>query len=222
VLGFIEWIQRPHYGVADMLGLLAQQLGIGLAIGIGVGWLAVQAFRSVRLATAGLYPVASLAVAALAYGGAASLDGSGFLAVYLSGLALGGAAIPAKQTITVFHQGLAWVAQLTMFVVLGLLVFPSQLGGVALEGTALALVLMFVARPAATCLATVLGDYSASERIILGWAGLRGAVPVVLATFPVSRVSRTACSSSTSFSSRSCYRRSFKGRPSSHWPGGWG
>jgi potassium/hydrogen antiporter len=185
VLGFIEWIEHPHFGVLDMLGLLAQQLGIGLAIGIAVGWLAVQAFRNVRLATAGLYPVASLAVAALAYGGAASLDGSGFLAVYLAALALGGAAIPAKQTMTVFHQGLAWVAQLAMFVVLGLLVFPSQLGGVALQGTALALVLMFVARPLATWLATVLGDYDTSERIVLGWAGLRGAVPVVLATFPV-------------------------------------
>jgi potassium/hydrogen antiporter len=185
VLGFIEWIERPHYGAVDMLGLLAQQLGIGLAIGIAVGWLAVQAFRNVRLATAGLYPVASLAVAALAYGGAASLDGSGFLAVYLAALALGGAAIPAKQTMTVFHQGLAWVAQLAMFVVLGLLVFPSQLGGVALQGTALALVLMFVARPLATWLATVLSDYNTSERIVLGWAGLRGAVPVVLATFPV-------------------------------------
>jgi potassium/hydrogen antiporter len=185
VLGLIEWIQHANYGAVDMLGLLAEQLGIGLAVGIGVGWLAVQAFRHVRLATAGLYPVASLAVVGLAYGGAASLDGSGFLAVYLAGLALGGAAIPAKQTMTVFHQGLAWVAQLAMFVVLGLLVFPSQLGGVALEGTALALVLMFVARPAATWLATVAGDYSASERVILGWAGLRGAVPVVLATFPV-------------------------------------
>lgn len=185
VLGFIEWIEHPHFGVLDMLALLAQQLGIGLAIGVAVGWLAVQAFRNVRLATAGLYPVASLAVAALAYGGAASLDGSGFLAVYLAALALGGAAIPAKQTMTVFHQGLAWVAQLAMFVVLGLLVFPSQLGGVALQGTALALVLMFVARPLATWLATVLGDYDTSERIVLGWAGLRGAVPVVLATFPV-------------------------------------
>lgn len=185
VLGFIEWIQRPDYGLLDMVGLLAQQLGIGLAVGVGIGWLAVEGFRRVRLATPGLYPVASLSVAALAYGGAASLDGSGFLAVYLVGLALGSAAIPAKQTITVFHQGLAWVAQLAMFVVLGLLVFPSQLGSVAVEGTALALVLMFVARPVATVLATAIGRYSARERVLLGWAGLRGAVPVVLATFPV-------------------------------------
>ncbi|HWG09124.1 MAG TPA: potassium/proton antiporter [Solirubrobacteraceae bacterium] len=185
VLGLIEWITDPHYGVADMVTLVIRQLGIGIVVGVGVGWVAVWALKRIRLATGGLFPVVSLAVAALAYGGAASIDGSGFLAVYLSALVLGSAAIPAKRTITAFHEGLAWVAQLAMFVVLGLLVLPSQLGDVALEGTALALVLMFVARPAATWLATALGDYSAAERLVLGWAGLRGAVPVVLATFPV-------------------------------------
>jgi cell volume regulation protein A len=185
VLGFIDWIQQPGYGIADMIGLLVRQLGIGLAVGAAVGWVAVAAFRRLRLPTAGLYPVGSLATAALAYGGAASLDGSGFLAVYLAGLALGSTTIPAKQTVTAFHQGLAWVAQLAMFLVLGLLVFPSQLGPVALKGTALALVLMLVARPLAAWLATALGPYNARERVVLGWAGLRGAVPVVLATFPV-------------------------------------
>ncbi|MEA2299087.1 MAG: potassium/hydrogen antiporter [Solirubrobacteraceae bacterium] len=185
VVGFIAWIQRPGYGLADMAGLFAQQVGIGLAVGVGVGWLAVQGFRRVALATAGLYPVAAIATAALAYGGAASLDGSGFLAVYLAGLALGSAAIPARQTVAAFHQGLAWVAQLTLFVVLGLLVFPHQLPGVAVEGAALALVLALVARPVAVGLATAFAGYSRRERVVLGWAGLRGAVPVVLATFPV-------------------------------------
>jgi cell volume regulation protein A len=185
VVGFIDWIRRPDYGIADMLGLFAQQIGIGTAVGLGVGWLAVQGFRRVRLATAGLYPVATIATGALAYGAADTLHGSGFLAVYLAGLVLGSGAIPAKNTVTNFHQGLAWVAQLTMFMVLGLLVFPSQLGPVAVEGTALALVLVLVARPLATALATLGGGFDARERFVLGWAGLRGAVPVVLATFPV-------------------------------------
>src|SRR5204863_1394949 len=110
---------------------------------------------------------------------------SGFLAVYLAGLTLGSAPIPAKSTVTTFHQGLAWVAQLAMFLVLGLLVFPHELGPVALEGTALALILVFVARPVSTALATVGAHFEVPERIVLGWAGLRGAVPVVLATFPV-------------------------------------
>jgi potassium/hydrogen antiporter len=185
VVGFIDWIQNPGYGALDMAGLLARQLGIGLAVGLAVGWLAVQFFQRVRLASTGLYPVASIAAAALAYGGADSLHGSGFLAVYLTGLALGSAPIPARRTITAFHEGMAWVAQVSMFMVLGLLVFPSQLGGVALEGTALALVLVLIARPLATAVATSVGPYSAAERLVLGWAGLRGAVPVVLATFPV-------------------------------------
>jgi cell volume regulation protein A len=185
VVGFIEWIQRPDYGLLDMAGLFVQEIGIGLVVGLGVGWLGIQAFKRARLQTAGLYPVASIAIAALSFGVADTLHGSGFLAVYLTGLALGSAAIPAKQTVTSFHQGLAWVAQLAMFLVLGLLVFPSQLGSVALEGTLLTLVLVFVARPLATVLATITGNFDWRERLVLGWAGLRGAVPVVLATFPV-------------------------------------
>jgi potassium/hydrogen antiporter len=185
VLGFIEWIQEPDYGIADMAWLLAHELGIGLAVGAAIGWLAVLGFRRLRLGTAGLYPVASLAVAAIAYGTADLLEGSGFLAVYLAGLALGSTLIPAKHTVTSFHQGLAWVAQVAMFLTLGLLVFPAQLDSVALEGTILALVLVLVARPLATAAATAIFPYSIGERVVLGWAGLRGAIPVVLATFPV-------------------------------------
>lgn len=185
VVGLIDWIQRPGYGPLDMAGLLASQLAIGLAAGLAIGWLALQGFRRARLATAGLYPVASVATAALAYGLADSLGGSGFLAVYLAGLVLGGGHIPARQTITVFHHGVAWVAQIALFLTLGLLVLPAQLGDVALEGALLALILVAVARPVAAALATAFGGYSARERLVLGWAGLRGAVPVVLATFPV-------------------------------------
>jgi cell volume regulation protein A len=185
VLGFIEWLQRPDYGVLDMAWLFLRQLGIGAVVGLGVGWLAVQAFRRARLDTAGLYPVASLAAAALAFGAAASIEGSGFLAVYLAGLALGSANIPAKQTITTFHVGLAWVAQLTMFLALGLLIFPSDVADVIVEGTLLALVVAFIARPIATFVATALEKFTLAERVVLGWAGLRGAVPIVLALFPV-------------------------------------
>ncbi len=150
VLGFIEWVLHPDYGLDDMLLLFAQQLGIGLLAGIAVGTLAREAFRRVRLSTPGLYPVASLAAAALAYGSAATLDGSGFLAVYLVGLTLGSADLPARRTVAAFHEGLAWVAQLVVFLTLGLLVFPAQLDSVAWQGTLLALVVALVARPLAT------------------------------------------------------------------------
>ena len=185
VLGFIAWIQQPGYGLADMALLFIGQLAVGLAAGAGIGWLAVQVLRRTQLASAGLYPVASMAVAALAFGAADSLHGSGFLAVYVVGLALGSAAIPAKRTITTFHAGMGWLAQVGMFLTLGLLVFPSQLAAVAAEGTVLAVVVAVVARPVAVAVATVAAGFTWPERLVLGWAGLRGAVPVVLATFPV-------------------------------------
>ncbi|MGH2821706.1 MAG: potassium/proton antiporter, partial [Thermoleophilaceae bacterium] len=185
VVGFVEWIEQDDYGAADMALLLVLELGIGLAVGLAVGWLAVQGLRRARLDTAGLYPVATLATAGVAFGAADALHGSGFLAAYLAGLALGSARIPAKRTVTVFHQGLAWVAQIAMFLSLGLLVFPTELGEVVVEGTALALVLVLVARPVAAFVSTALDRFSTADRVVLGWAGLRGAVPVVLATFPV-------------------------------------
>ena len=185
VIGFIDWIRKPDYGFADMAWLFVQEIAVGAAVGIAVGWLATRGLQRLRIDTAGLYPVATLATAAIAFGGADSLHGSGFLAAYVAGLALGSARIPAKRTVTVFHEGLAWVAQISMFVALGLLVFPSKLGDVAVEGTVLALVLVFVARPIATFVSTAFDRFETRDRIVLGWAGLRGAVPVVLATYPV-------------------------------------
>jgi potassium/hydrogen antiporter len=185
VLGFVEWIMQPEGGLANMLVLLVQQLLIGGAVGLFVGRVAAMAFQRAQLASAGLYPVASIATAAIAFGGAEILHGSAFLSVYLAGLVIGSAPIPAKQTVTIFHQGLAWVAQITLFIVLGLLVFPHELPAVALEGLLITLVLVFVARPVAVAVATVALGYTLPERVALSWAGLRGAVPVVLATFPV-------------------------------------
>jgi len=186
VLGFIDWIQDPGYGLLDMTGFFAAELAIGAVVGIGVGRLSAQAFRRLRLPSEGLYPVASLATAALAFGLADTLHGSGFLAVYLTGLTLGShKVVPALRTITSFHAGLAWIAQLAMFFTLGLLVFPSQLGDIAVKGTTLAVVVVFLARPFAAFVATAFQRFTAAERLALGWAGLRGAVPMVLATFPV-------------------------------------
>jgi potassium/hydrogen antiporter len=186
VVGFVEWIvEDSNFGAADMVLLFVLELGIGAAAGLAVGWLAVEGLRRARLDTGGLYPVATLACAAVAFGAADTLHGSGFLAVYIAGLMLGSARIPAKRTVTVFHQGLAWVAQIAMFLSLGLLVFPSELDTVVVEGTALALVLVLMARPVATFLSTAFDPFSTADRVVLGWAGLRGAVPVVLATFPV-------------------------------------
>jgi len=185
VIGFIDWIQRPDYGVFDMLVLFVQQLGIGLGVGLVAGALGIWFVKKAKLASAGLYPVASLALAALAFGTADVLHGSGFLAVYLAGLALGSVPSPATRTMATFHDGLGWLAQVAMFLVLGLLVFPSELGDIWWQGTVLAIVATVVARPLATIVVGAPFGFSLAERVVLGWAGLRGAVPVVLATFPV-------------------------------------
>jgi potassium/hydrogen antiporter len=185
VVGLIDWIQLPDYGFGDMAWLFVKQLAIGLAVGVAVGWIAVQGLRRAWLGSEAAYVIGTIGTAAVSFGAASSLDGSGFLAVYLTGLALGSVPIPAERAVNVFHQGLAQVAQVTMFVVLGLLVFPSQLGDVAVEGTALTLILVFLARPVATFISTAPARFTVREQAVLSWAGLRGAVPVVLATFPV-------------------------------------
>jgi len=185
VTGFISWIQEPGYGIADMLVDFAAELGIGAVAGVAVGYAARWAFTRLDYPTQGLYPVASMAAAALSFGLADVAHGSGFLAVYLTGLALGTGIVPARRTVTAFHQGLSWVAQISLFFLLGLLVFPSGLADVAVEGMALALVMILIARPLATLLATQVEAFRLQERLMLSWAGMRGAVPIWLATLPV-------------------------------------
>lgn len=185
VTGFIDWIELPDYGALDMALALLASLGLGLLVGLAVGTGARAAFRRIDLPSPGLYPVASLATAALAYGLAELVHGSGFLSVYVAALVLGTGTIPARGTTVAFHQGVSWTAQIALFVVLGLLVFPSSLGDIALEGLALSAALMFLARPVATVVATALSPINMRERLMLGWAGLRGAIPIWLATFPV-------------------------------------
>src|ERR1044072_8836980 len=185
VIGFIEWIQDPGYGLADMAGLLALKLALGAAAGLALGRVAVTVLSRVPLPTDGIYPVATIAIAGLAYGLAEIVHGSGLLATYLTALALGSGRIPGRRTILAFHEGVGWVAQIGLFILLGLLVFPSTLVDVALEGLALSAVLILVARPLAAVAATILAPLNMRERAMLGWAGLRGATPIWLATFPV-------------------------------------
>jgi potassium/hydrogen antiporter len=185
VIGFIEWIQEPGFGLAEMAGLLVLKLAIGAVIGLAMGWLASAALDRVRLPTDGIYPVATIAIAGLAFGLAEVAHGSGFLAVYLTALALGSARIPARRTVVAFHEGVGWVAQIGLFILLGLLVFPSSLDDVAWKSLALSAVLILLARPVAAFVATALSPLNVRERAMLGWAGLRGATPIWLATFPV-------------------------------------
>jgi cell volume regulation protein A len=187
-LGLIAWIERPEtYGLDDLTLLVFRQLGLGLVVGVAMGWIASWIFGRLPESIGAFAPVASVAVAALTFGLADVIDGSGFLAVYLVGLAVGSTPSRYRRQLVAFHEGLAFVAQVALFVVLGLLVFPSELPDVALPGLALAVLLMLVARPASVWVSTLVGsEFTNRERLLLGWAGLRGAVPIVLATFVLS------------------------------------
>ena len=186
-VGLIAWIEHPDtYGGANLALEVVRQIGIGLVVGVVLGALATWIFARIPATVGSFAPVASLAAAAISFGAADVLGGSGFLAVYLVGLAVGSTPSRYRRQLVAFHEGLAFAAQVALFVVLGLLVFPGDLPHVALPGLALTLLLMVIARPAAVWLSTLFSDYNQRERILLGWAGLRGAVPIVLSTFALS------------------------------------
>jgi cell volume regulation protein A len=192
-LGLIAWVEQRDYGAGDLTLLLVRQLGLGLVIGVALGLIAMWVFARIPPSIGAFVPVASVAAAAVAYGAADAAHGSGFLAVYLVGLAVGSTPSRYRGQLVAFHVGVAYVAQVALFIVLGLLVFPSRLPDVALAGLGLTAVLIFVARPVAVWASTVaLRRFNRRERLLLGWAGLRGAVPIVLGTFVLSSHVRSA------------------------------
>ncbi|GGM93890.1 K+/H+ antiporter [Thermus composti] len=185
-VGFIALLQggaRP----GDLVWMGLKQLGLGLALGYALGRVIAWAWDRFGFQYRGLRLLLSFALVLFTYGFTAVLGGSGFVAVYVAGLVVGNASLKHKDELLLFHDGVAWIMQVVMFLVLGLLVFPSQLPGVALQGTLVALFLMFVARPLAValCLLPFRRSWSWREILLVGWVGLRGAVPIVLATYPL-------------------------------------
>jgi cell volume regulation protein A len=163
---------------------IAAELAIGAAIGLAVAWIAVRTLRVAALPAAGLYPLAVLAFAVGSYAAAGVAHGSGFLAVYLTAVVLGNADLPHRRASRGFAEALAWVAQIGLFVMLGLLVTPSQLGSAVLPALAIGAVLLLVARPVSVVLSTLPFGLGPASMLFASWAGLRGAVPIVLATIP--------------------------------------
>lgn len=161
-----------------------KQMGLGGLTGLAGGWLLVKMVNKIKL-TPGLYPLLVLASALVLFGVVASLDGSGFLAVYLAGLVVGNKPLQAGNNIMRFHDGMAWLAQIGLFLVLGLLVRPSELVGHAGQALFVAVVLMFIARPTAVLLCLRPFQLPWREQLFIAWVGLRGAVPIVLALFPL-------------------------------------
>lgn len=169
----------------DLIWLFVKQMSIGGVVGLIGGYAAVSAVNRINLEIGGLYPVLATAFALLIFGVAARFEGSGFLAVYLAGIVIGNSRVVYKRGIVLFHNALAWLSQITMFVVLGLLSFPSRLLAVAGQGLLITLVLCLVARPAAVALSLFPFRFKFRELVFLSWVGLKGAVPITLATFPL-------------------------------------
>lgn len=182
-IGLIAWIQQPAYDSGDLVSLIVREMGLGLVVGVLMGLLAMRIFSRLPASIGAFAPVASLAFGALSFGLAGIVGGSGFLAVYLVGLAIGSTPSRYRSQLTTFHEGFAFLAQVALFIALGLLVTPSNLLPIALPSLLLALILVIIARPLAVFISLPFSHFSLRDKTLIGWAGLRGAVPIVLGTF---------------------------------------
>ena len=184
-MGLLQYLAAPaSYSAFDGLLLFVQQMGLGLAMGVGGGWLLKLLINRLDLSDS-LYPLLALSGGMLIFGGTALLGGSGYLAAYIAGLILGNYPVRAVASVKRFHDGMAWLAQIGMFLILGLLATPQRLLPLAGSGLLIALVLILVARPLAVMLSLLPFRYPWREQAYISWVGLRGSVPMVLATFPM-------------------------------------
>jgi cell volume regulation protein A len=184
-VGLISVITAQADSILALAGTIVVQLVVGALAGVAIGRLGVLLINSLRLQQEGLYTVVSVALVALAYGGTTLVGGSGILAVYLAGIVMGNREFIHKASLVRFHDGLAWLMQIAMFLTLGLLVFPSQLVAVAGVSLAIAAFLILVARPVAVFISLSLTKWARREKVLISWVGLRGAAPIILATFPL-------------------------------------
>jgi len=184
-IGLIEVLTGELTPGVGMVMMFLNQMVVGVIVGLLLGHVAVMVINHIHLGAAGLYPILATGFALLAFGLAADLGGSGFLAVYLAGMVIGNKRVVFHRGILMFHDAAAWLAQIAMFIVLGLLSFPSRLFDVFVPGMAIAVVLVLVARPLSVALTLFPFHYSFREQVFLSWVGLKGAVPITLATFPL-------------------------------------
>lgn len=184
-IGMIELVLGERSGGVGMIVLFVRQMGIGLVAGYLLGRLSVILVNRIHLDSAGLYPVLVITLGLLTYGVTSVAGGSGFLAVFVAGIVIGNRAIVFQRGTLVFHDGMAWLSQIVMFLILGLLSFPSQLIRAADEGLMVAAVLTFVARPIAVILLLLPFRFKPREVTFISWVGLKGAVPIILGIYPL-------------------------------------
>ncbi len=184
-IGLTGMMLDPTRSALDLVPTFVWQMTFGAAAGYGLGRAMVIIINRLRLSQEGLYPVLSLALVLLTYGLTTRLGGNGFLAVYIAGLTIGNRNFIHKRSLMRFHDGLAWLMQIGMFLTLGMLVIPSRLPPVLGSGVLAAVFLILAARPVGVFAALAFTKLGVAEKLMVAWAGLRGAVPIVLATFPL-------------------------------------
>ncbi|WP_447980036.1 potassium/proton antiporter [Candidatus Nitrospira bockiana] len=183
--GFITLLVNTDSSLMDLLPMFTRQMSVGALLGWVMGHGMVFAINRSRLEYDGLYPVLSLSLVLFTYGLTDALGGNGFLAAYLAGLIMGNSSFVHKVSLMRFHDGLAWLMQITMFLVLGLQVFPSHIVPIVGVGLLVSLFLMLIARPLSVFVTLAFTRMSWAEKTMISWVGLRGAVPIILATFPL-------------------------------------
>jgi cell volume regulation protein A len=184
-IGLIRLLTLPDTSILSLLGLFLMQMTIGILFGLVMGYMIPWTIQRINLEYEGLYPVYTIAGALFTYSVTSLLGGNGFLAVYLAGLVMSNQNYLHKMELIRFHDGLTWLMQIGMFLTLGLLVFPSKLLQVAGVDVLMALFLMLIARPVSVFALTCLSELRFKEKLLVSWVGLRGAVPIILATFPL-------------------------------------
>ena len=186
-LAVLQWIRAPGAPFGDMLLLFLAQMIFGGVMGVLMGRLACFLIQRLRVENEALYPVWGISIVLATFGLAQSVRGNGYLAVYVCGVVMGEGDFLYKYSLERFHDAFAWLMQIAMFLVLGLLVNPGELinGSVVGVGFLVSALLMFVARPLAVLICSIRSDFSLRERLFVSWTGLRGAVPIILATYPM-------------------------------------
>lgn len=182
IISIITTNQSPN--AVEWIVNLILQFSIGGLMGYAFGAMLPSIFNKIKLSSWGLYPVFSIAWVFLLFSLASVLNGNGFIAVYIAGIYANKRDFIHKKNLIGFHDGTAWMMQILIFITLGLLVFPKQLPEIALMGFSIAIFLMFVARPIGVFISLIFSKYNFKEKLFISWVGLRGVVPIVLATYP--------------------------------------
>ncbi|WP_085506786.1 potassium/proton antiporter [Thalassobacillus devorans] len=184
---FIQLLTEDSSSILGTIMLFFWQMGAGAVVGLLLGYISSFSLNRINLDSSGLYPLFAIAFALLSYSISSLVQASGLLAVYITAVVIGNSELAYRYSILRFNEGFGWMAQILMFVILGLFVFPSEVftADIMWKGILISLILMFLARPIAVYISLVFFRYTNKEKVLLSWSGLRGAVPIVLSIFPM-------------------------------------